>query len=94
MLIALDILCKYKGRFKQFYKGFYPIYVTFLSNDNLLYHIIVADNENKKGIVKLINSHSFTLPNADKLILAFPENIKCNIPFLYCINSNLNIINN
>lgn len=99
MLIALDILCKYKGRFKQFYKGFYPIYITFLSNDNLLYHIIVADNENKKGIVKLINSHSFTLPNADKLILAFPdnsefENIKCNIPFLYCINSNLNIINN
>ena len=77
---------KLKGRFKQFYKGFYPIYITFLSNDNLLYHIIVADNENKKGIVKLINSHSFTLPNADKLILAFPdnsefENIKCNLKF-------------
>jgi len=48
MLIALDILCKYKGKFIKFYQGYEPIFITFLTNENLLYHIIVADEENKK----------------------------------------------
>ena len=98
MLVALDILCKYKGRYKQFYKNYEPIEITFLSKNNLLYHIIVANEENKKGIVKLINSYPLSLPNADKLILAFPDreelkNIKCDIPFLYCVYPKLEIIN-
>lgn len=98
MLVALDILCQYKGRFERFYKGFEPIFITFLSRENLIYHIIIADKENEKGIVKLINLYPSSLPKADKLILAFPdseelENIDCNIPFLYCTYPGLKILN-
>ena len=99
MLIALDILCKYKNKFVRFYQGYEPVYITFLTKENLLYHIIVADEENKKGIVKLVNSYSLSLPKADRLILAFPddeelENIECNIPFLYTSYPNLEVLNN
>ena len=31
MLVALDILCKYKDRLTTFHKGYYPIIITFLS---------------------------------------------------------------
>ena len=98
MLIALDILCKYKDRFIRFYQGCDPILITFLSNENLLYHIIIADEGNKKGIVKLVNSYPLSLPKADKLIVAFPdsselENIDCDIPFLYTTYPELEIIN-
>lgn len=40
--------------------------ITFLTKDNLLYHIIVAEEDNKKGIIKLVNSyplHSLLLIN-------------------------------
>ena len=99
MLIALDILCKYKNKFVRFYQGYEPVYITFLTKENLLYHIIVADEENKKGIVKLVNSYPLSLPKADRLILAFPdggelENIECNIPFLYTSYPNLEVLNN
>lgn len=98
MLIALDILCKYKNRFIKFYQGYEPIYITFLTNENLLYHIIVATEENKKGIVKLINSYPLSIPKADRLILAFPdrgelENIDCEIPFLYTSYPGLEVLN-
>lgn len=98
MLIALDILCKYKGKFIKFYQGYEPIFITFLTNENLLYHIIVADEENKKGIVKLVNSYPLSLPKADRLILAFPdrgelENIDCDIPFLYTSYPDLEVLN-
>ena len=88
MIIALDILCKYKTRLVKFYQGYEPVFITFLTKDNLMYHIIVADEENQKGVVKLINSYPLSLPKADRLILAFPngeqlENIECEIPFLY-----------
>lgn len=59
MLVALDILCRYKNRFKTFHRNNFPIYITFLTKDNLLYHIIVADEGNKKGIIKLVNSPEF-----------------------------------
>ena len=99
MLIALDILCKYKNKFVRFYQGYEPVYITFLTKENLLYHIIVADEENKKGIVKLVNSYPLSIPKADKLILAFPdsadlENIDCKIPFVYTTYPELEIINN
>ncbi len=98
MLIALDILCKYKNRLSKYYIGYEPILITFLTKDNLLYHIIVADEENKKGIVKLVNSYSQSMPKADKLILAFNDvselkNISCEIPFAYTTYPGLEIIN-
>lgn len=98
MLIALDVLCKYKGRYKQFYKGYNPVYITFLSKENLLYHIIVADEGNERGIIKLINAYPPSLPKADRLILAFRdrgelENIRCEIPYLYCTYPGLEVIN-
>ena len=73
MLVALDILCKYKSRLSKFYLGYEPVIITFLTKDNLMYHIIVADEENKKGVVKLVNSYPLSLPKVDKLILAFPD---------------------
>lgn len=98
MLIALDILCKYKTRLVKFYQGYEPVFITFLTKDNLMYHIIVADEENQKGVVKLINSYPLSLPKADRLILAFPngeelENIECEIPFLYSIYPGLEVLN-
>lgn len=97
MLTALDILCKYKKRLNKYYTNYEPIYITFLTKDNTVYHIIVADKYNEKGIVKQINNLS-CLPEADKYILAFPdkfqlENIKCSKPYLYCIYPSLDIIN-
>lgn len=100
MLVAIDILCKYQTnkRLEQFYQGYKPVYITFLSTEHLLYHIIVADEDNKKGIIKRVNSYPLLLPKADKLILAFPDmeelaNIDCEIPFLYCTYPNLEIMN-
>ena len=100
MLVALDILCEYKKRkrLNRYYLGYEPVIISFLSNEQLLYHIIVANNEQKKGIVKKINSYPLSLPKADKLILAFPdvselENIECNIPFLYCTYPGVEIAN-
>lgn len=98
MLVALDILCQYKGRFAHFYRGYDPICITFLSKDNEFYHIIVADKDNEKGIVKLINSYPLSLPKADKFILAFNdggelENIECKVPFLYCTYPGLKVLN-
>ncbi len=98
MLVALDILCKYKNRLFKYYLGYKPIFISFLTKEHLLYHIIVADEENKNGIIKLVNSYPMSLPKADKLILAFNddselENIQCNIPFLYTTYPNLEVIN-
>lgn len=98
MLIALDILCKYKSRLSKYYLGLYPIVFTFLSKDNLMYHIIVADEENAKGIVKIVNSYPISIPKADRLILAFPngkelDNIECKIPFIYTTYPEYEILN-
>lgn len=98
MLVALDILCKFKPRLSKYYLGYDPIVITFLTKDNSMYHIIVADEENKKGVVKIVNSYPLSLPKADKLILAFPdetelENIECSVPFLYTTYPGLEILN-
>ena len=98
MLIALDILCKYKYKLVNFYQGYEPVFITFLTNENLLYHVIVADEDNKKGIVNLVNAYPLSLPKADRLILAFPDgrdlsNIECNIPFLYTAYPDLEVLN-
>lgn len=100
MLIALDILCKYKknNRLSKYYLAYKPIIISFLSNDNLLYHIIVADEENKNVIIKKVNAFPLSLPKANKLILAFPDdkelkNIECEFPFLYCTYPEYKIIN-
>lgn len=97
MLVALEILCKYKSKLVKYYRNRKPIFITFLTKDNLLYHIIVADEENQEGIVKFINC-SLLIPQVDKLILAFPnrdelENINCEIPFLYTTYPGLEVIN-
>lgn len=98
MLIAIDILCKYKKRLSKFYKNYEPVYITFLTKDNVMYHIIVANEQNKKGVVKIVNSYPLSISKVDKLILAFNddtelENINCEAPFLYCTYPELKIIN-
>ena len=98
MLIALDILCKYKNRYDKFYLGNTPVQIIFTSKKKQIYNIIVADDENKKGIVKMVNSYPLAISEADKLILAFPdatqyENIECDmIPILYCTYPEYEII--
>lgn len=96
MLVALDILCKYQGRYVNYHTNYAPICITFLSKENNLYHIIVADKTNERGIVRQVNNPS-TLPYADKYILAFPDetqlyNINTTHSFLYCIYPGLEII--
>lgn len=98
MLAAIDVLCKYKGKFIKFYRNYDPIYITFLTKDNTMYHIIVAGEENENGVVKIINSYPLSIPKADKLILLFKNecelgNIDCDIPFLYCTYPALKVIN-
>lgn len=97
MIAALDVLCKYKKRYIQFHKGFDPIYITFLTKDNILYHIIVTDKNNEKGILKLLKLAPYSLPEADKYILLFEDascygDIVCPIPYLYCTYPNIEII--
>lgn len=104
MLTALDILCKFKKRksnnkLVKFYKGYDPVFISFITTENLIYHIIVANENNKRGVMKQVNSYPLFIPKADKLILAFPdrrefENIECDIPFLYCTYPGLEIVNN
>jgi len=97
MISALDVLCKYKGRFKQFHKGYSPVYIRFLTKNNLLYNIIVVDKESEKGVLKLLRNDSM-LPEADKYILLFEDeecfsNIECKVPYIYCVYPELRIIN-
>ena len=98
MIYAIDILCKYKNRFKYFHKGFDPVYITFLSKENLLYNIIVTDKASEKGILKLLKINSPSIPEADRLILLFKDdsclnNVICNTPFAYCVYPDMNILN-
>ena len=44
--------------------------------DNLIYYIIVANENNKRGVMKLVNSYTLLIQKADKLILAFPDEIE------------------
>ena len=88
ILASIDVLCKYKNRFKSFYKNFYPITITFLSTDNLVYYIIATDKEDEKGVVKLIKNKPLNW-SCDKIILLLKDReiidkIKSDIPILCC----------
>ena len=98
MIYTIDILCKYKNRFKYFHKGFDTVYITFLSKENLLYNIIVTDKASEKGILKLLKINSPSIPEADRLILLFQDdsclnNIICNTQFAYCVYPDMKILN-
>lgn len=97
ILAAIDVLCEYKGRFKQFYKNFEPIYITFLSKSNELYNIIVSEKADEKGIIKMIRNKPSGSWNCDKLILLFEDTemidkIDTDIPYLYCTYPHIRII--
>lgn len=97
MICALEILCKYNNRFKYFHKGFEPVYITFLSKDNLLYNIIVSDKNNEQGVVKLLKMKSPMLSESDKLILLFEdencfEKIESETPYIYCTYPEIKIV--
>ena len=97
-IYALDILCKYKNRYRYFHRGFDPVYITFLSKENLLYNIIVTDKSNENGILKLLKINSPAIPEADRLILLFKDdsclnNIVCNTQFAYCVYPEMKILN-
>ena len=97
MISALEVLCSYKGRYKQFHTNFDPVYITFLTNDNLLYLIIVTDKNNEKGVLKLLKNTEFAIQDADKLILLFEDldmysKIECKIYYLYCTYPPIRIV--
>ena len=98
MLIALDVLCKYKKKLKLYHKGFDPVYITFMTQDNTLYNIIVTDKQNEQGVLKLLKNQSPSIPEANKFIILFQddvcfETIRCNTPYAYCIYPELKILN-
>lgn len=93
MLAAIDVLCEYKSRFKQFYKNFEPIYITFLSKSDE----IVSEKADEKGIIKMIRNKPSGSWNCDKLILLFEDTemkdkIDTEIPYLYCTYPQIEII--
>ncbi len=97
MIYALDALCRYKKRLKQYHKGYDPTYITFLTTDNMLYNIIVTDKTSEKGVLKLLRISSPMIPEADRFILLFQDEIcfnevECNVPFVYCIYPELKIV--
>lgn len=98
MLAALDILCKYKGRYIQFKKGYDPIYITFLTKNDTLYHIIVTDKNNERGVLKLLKMNPPYFEEADKYIILFEDetsfdNVECSVPYLYCTYPDIKIVN-
>lgn len=97
MLIALDLLCLFKPKYGTYCTGDEPALITFFTKDNMKYHIIVVDENNKQGIIKMLNNNPCAITGADKLIVAFPddtekENIECDIPVLYAVYPELEII--
>lgn len=96
MLIALDVLMKYKGRYTDFYLGITPVYISFVCNE-LLYNIIVSDIDNQEGTVRELNHNPLRFSYADKYILLFKDTnmidkIKFDKPYLYCTYMPIKII--
>lgn len=97
MIYALDVLCRYKKRLKHYHKGYDPTYITFLTTDNMLYNIIATDKTNEQGVLKLLRIESPVIPEADKFILLFQDEVcfnemKSSTPFAYCVYPELKII--
>lgn len=97
MIYALDVLCRYKKRLKQYHKGYDPTYITFLTQDNMLYNIIVTDKANEQGVLKLLRINSPMIPEADRFILLFQDEVcftevQCSTPFVYCTYPDLKIV--
>lgn len=97
MIYALDVLCRYKKRLKEYYKRYDPVYITFLTKDNILYNIIVTNKSDEQGVLKLLKNNAPTIPEADKFILLFEDetcfnDIICSTPFAYCVYPSLKII--
>lgn len=97
MISALEVLCKYKGRYTKFFRGFDPVYISFLNKDNILYSILVSDKQNEKGVLKLLRVESPMLNKADKYILLFRDDlclneVECNVPYIYCLYPDLTIL--
>ena len=64
-IYALDILCKYKNRYRYFHRGFDPVYITFLSKENLLRKKHKSNtgeygiSKDKKGKYQLYLKHEY-----------------------------------
>ena len=85
MIYALNVLCRYKKRLKYYHKGYDPTYITFLTNDNMLYNIIVTDKSNEQGVLKLLRIKSPNIPEADRFILLFQDEICFNEVQCICL---------
>ena len=97
MIVALDILCKYKPIYKNFFKGYSPVYISFLTKNDTLYNIIVTDMQNQIGVLKQLNKKPCPISEADKYILLFEDDSLFNDiifdkPYLYCTYPNIKII--
>ncbi len=95
MISALDVLCRYKGRYKYFKKDFKPIYISFLSNKDEVYSIIVSEKKDEEGIIKMLNKNENL--NADKIIILFEDELSIGklikkSKYLYCLYPDIRII--
>lgn len=98
VLKAIELLCKFKKRLKETYLAKYPAVISFLTIENTLYSIIVANENNKEAIIKLLNINVDTIDNADKLLLIFPDasdlnNITTEKEYAYTTFPELKILN-
>ena len=90
---------QYKKRLIHFRKGYDPVYITFLTKNDILYNIIVTDKNNEKGVLKLLSINPPYFQEADKYIVLFEDeesfdNIECCVPCLYCTYPEIKIVNN
>lgn len=63
----------------------------------MLYNIIATDKENEQGVLKLLRIESPIIPEVDRLILLFRDEVcfneeQCSTPFVYCIYPELKIV--
>ena len=63
----------------------------------MLYNIIVTDKTSEKGVLKLLRISSPMIPEADRFILLFQDEVcfnevECKTPFAYCVYPELKIV--
>lgn len=97
ILAAIDVLCEYKGQYKEFYRNFNPIYLTFLKKNNELYNVIITEKADEKGIIKMLKNKPSKNWKCDKLILLFEDTemidkIETDMPYLYCTYPPVDIV--
>lgn len=90
MIQLLNVLCEYKGRYKNFNKGKGQNELVFMTKDNTVYSVIVTNKGTEDGIVRNLKNLTTVTLQADKFILLFEDDkyfskIDFNKEYIYCV---------